>query len=291
MLLQQIVNGLLLGGVYVLVAVAFSICWGFLNFVNFSIPALFSLGGFCIWVFMQYGIGWWPSALLAVVLAAAVSCIVERFTFRFQRNAGPVVPLVSSLGFLILIENVLLALYGSEGRAVQLPLQDVNWRIDGLVISLPQLGGLLLAILLVAGFSVALKTSKLGRGVRAIAESPDTAVLLGVRINSLVPLVFLLAGVFSGLAGVLFALGYQQVSPFIGDQVALKGLSAMVLGGMGSIWGAVLGGLVIGIVEVLAIRFWSADFVKIAVYGVLLLLLIIKPSGLLGNGQTRQEKF
>jgi len=291
MLLQEIINGLLLGGVYVLVAVAFSVCWGFLNFLNFSIPGLFAIGGFGVWVFTQQGFGLTTSIIISILLAAIVSCLVERFTFRFQRNAGPIIPLVSSLGFLILIENFLLALFGSDGRAVPNPFSDMNWRVADLVISIPRAAGLGMSILMVIAFSILLKRSKMGRGVRAIAESSDTALLLGVRINTIVPMVFAFAGIFAGLAGVLFAFSYSQVSPFIGDQVALKGLSAMVLGGMGNIWGAVAGGLIIGIVEVFAISYWSADFVKVAVYGVLLILLLVKPSGLFGSAHGVREKF
>lgn len=291
MLTQQLINGVLLGGIYVLVAVAFSICWGFLNFLNFSIPALFAIGGFGLWAFTQQSLSWPLAVIASVALAAAVSCVVERSTYRFQRNAGPIIPLVSSLGFLILIENVMLAVYGSEGRAAPNPFSSTNWRVGDVVVSIPQTMGLLLAVAMVVAFSALLRKSRYGRGIRALAENSDTATLLGVRINTMVPLVFAVAGIFSGLAGVLFAVSYSQVSPFIGDQVAMKGLAAMVLGGMGSIWGAVLGGLIIGIVEVTAISLWSADFVKVAVYGVLLILLVFKPSGLFGAAHVHQEKF
>lgn len=291
MLTQQIINGVLLGSIYVLVAVAFSICWGFLNFLNFSVPALFAIGGFGLWVFTQQGLPWSMAVVAAIALAAVVSCVVERATYRFQRNAGPIIPLVSSLGFLILVENVMLALYGSDGRTVGNPFSNTNWKLGDVVVSIPQASGLLLSVVAVAAFSLLLKRSRYGRGIRALAESSDTATLLGVRINKVVPMVFAVAGVFSGLAGVLFAISYSQVSPFIGDQVAMKGLAAMVLGGMGSIWGAVLGGLIIGVVEVMAISIWSADFVKVAVYGMLLVLLIVKPSGLFGGAHSHQEKF
>ncbi|WP_459615672.1 branched-chain amino acid ABC transporter permease [Bordetella sp. 2513F-2] len=291
MLAQQFINGILLGGIYVLVAVAFSICWGFLGFLNFSIPALFTIGGFGLWMFMQQSLSWSSALILSIGLAAVVSLIVERSTYRFQRNAGPIIPLVSSLGFLILIENIMLAVYGSEGRAVERPFGNPNWYTGDVVISIPQTLGLMFAIAMVAIFSVLLSKTRYGRGIRALAENSDTATILGIRIERLVPLVFGIAGVFSAVAGVLFTVSYSQVSPFIGDQVAMKGLAAMVLGGMGSIWGAVLGGLIIGIVEVMAISLWSADFVKIAVYGVLLILLILKPNGLFGAARVYQEKF
>jgi branched-chain amino acid transport system permease protein len=132
--------------------------------------------------------------------------------------------------------------------------------------------------------------TRLGRGVRTIAEDSDTALLLGVDVNRIVPVVFLISGLFAALAGVIFALNYRQVHPFMGEVVGLKGISAMIVGGMGSIWGSIAGGLIIGLVEVMSISYFGADFVDIAVYGLLLLILFIRPTGLFAGitaGQAR----
>jgi len=291
MLEQQIVNGLMLGGIYVLVAVSFTLFFGCLNFLNFSVPALFMLGGFLTWALVSEGVPWPLAVLGALAVAGAASLVVERLTWRIQRGGPPLVPLVSSLGFLILFENLVLVRWGSDARALPSPFGDANWRIGELVIGLPQLAGLLLSITLVLGLQVMLRRSKLGRGIRAVAESAETATMLGVEVNRVVPRLFLLAGLFCALAGVLFALSYQLVSPYMGDQVALKGLSAMVLGGMGNVWGAVIGGLVIGLVEVLAIGIFSADHVNIVVYGILLLILVVRPTGLFGDPELGKQKL
>jgi branched-chain amino acid transport system permease protein len=119
--------------------------------------------------------------------------------------------------------------------------------------------------------------------LRTIAEDSNTALLLGVNINRIVPLVFVISGLFAALAGVLFALNYRQVHPFMGEALGLKGISAMVVGGMGNIWGAIAGGLIIGMTEALSIRYFGADFVDIAIYGLLLFILIVRPTGLFGS--------
>jgi branched-chain amino acid transport system permease protein len=126
-----------------------------------------------------------------------------------------------------------------------------------------------------------LRRTRLGRGLRTIAEDPQTALLLGVDVNHLVPVVFVLAGLFAAVAGVLFAIDYRQVHPFMGEAVGLKGISAMIVGGMGSVWGSILGGLVIGIAEALSVSYAGANFVDISVFGLLLLILIVRPTGLL----------
>lgn len=291
MIAQQLVNGLMLGGIYVLVAVSFTLFFGCLNFLNFSVPALFMLGGFLTWAGVAAGLSWPLAVVLALAVAALASLLVERLTWRLQRGGPPLIPLVSSLGFLILFENLVLVRWGSDARAIPSPFGDANWRIGEVVIGLPQLFGLILSISLVFGLQALLKRSKLGRGIRSLAENVETATMLGVEVDRVAPRLFLLAGLFCALAGVLFSLSYQLVSPYMGDQVALKGLSAMVLGGMGNIWGAVIGGLIIGLVEIFAVGALSADHVNVVVFGILLLSLIVKPTGLFGDPALGQQKL
>ena len=291
MIAQQLVNGLMLGGIYVLVAVSFTLFFGCLNFLNFSVPALFMLGGFLTWAGVAAGLSWPLAVVLALAVAALASLLVERLTWRLQRGGPPLIPLVSSLGFLILFENLVLVRWGSDARAIPSPFGDANWRIGEVVIGLPQLFGLILSISLVFGLQALLKRSKLGRGIRSLAENAETATMLGVEVDRVAPRLFLLAGLFCALAGVLFSLSYQLVSPYMGDQVALKGLSAMVLGGMGNIWGAVIGGLIIGLVEIFAVGALSADHVNVVVFGILLLSLIVKPTGLFGDPALGRQKL
>jgi branched-chain amino acid transport system permease protein len=288
---QQLVNGVMLGAVYILVAVSFTLSWGLLNFLNFSIPGLFMIGGFGLWALAREGLHWIPATLGALLLAGAVAFAVERFTYRLQRTSNPVVPLASSLGFLILIENLATVRYGSDARTVQVPFADANLRIGEVVFSVPHLASLAVALVVVSATHAALRRSQLGRGVRAIAENSDTARLLGVPIERLVPLIFIAGGLFTGLAGLAFAFSYQQVSPFMGDQIALKGVSAMVIGGMGNLWGAVAGGLLIGVLEVLATHFFGADFINVIAYGTLLLVVLLRPQGLFTGADTVQEKL
>ena len=291
MLEQQLVNGLMLGGIYVLVAVAFTLTIGILNFLNFSIPGVFMLSGVFTWVLLKAGVPWPIAVLGAIFAGAAASLLVERCTWAWMRSSDHYVPLVSSMGFLILFENLVLVQWGSDLQRVVLPFSDLNLRFASLVIGIPQLLSLVLAICLVVGLRTLLQRTQMGRALRAIAENATTAEILGVVVSRLVPTVFIIGGLFAALGGMLFALNYQQVHPYMGEEVALKGISAMVIGGMGNVWGAVLGGLLIGVVEVLSIHFFNADFVDFSVYGLLLLILFFKPTGLLGASGIVREKF
>lgn len=280
MLGQQIVNGVMLGSVYAMVAVALTLSIGVLNFLNFSIPGLFMIGGMTTWALIHAGVPWPVAGAGALVVVALASLVVERFTWRWMRGAEHFVPLVSSMAFLILFEHLAIVYWGSDMRIVQAGFANTDWRVGGLVIGVPQLIGLVCSIVLIWALSLLLQRTRLGRGLRTIAEDSNTALLLGVDINRVVPIVFVVAGLFAAFAGVLFALNYRQVHPFMGEVVGLKGISAMIVGGMGNIWGAIVGGLIIGIAEVLAIGYFGADFVDIAVFGLLLLILFFRPTGL-----------
>jgi branched-chain amino acid transport system permease protein len=280
---QQIVNGVMLGSIYAMVAVALTLSIGVLKFLNFSIPGLFMIGGMATWALVRAGIPWPFAAAAALVVGAAASLVVERFTWRWMRMAEEFVPLVSSMAFLILFENLAVAYWGSDLQSMPRLFASADWRIGNLVVSVPQLVGLVCSVGLIWGLSLLLAKTRIGRGLRTIAEDSNTALLLGVDIHRLVPLVFVISGLFAALGGVLFALNYRQVHPFMGEALGLKGISAMVVGGMGNIWGAIAGGLIIGLAEVFSIDLFGADFVDISVYGLLLLILIVRPTGLFGG--------
>ncbi|MFY0634328.1 MAG: branched-chain amino acid ABC transporter permease [Vannielia sp.] len=301
---QQLVNALMLGSVYVTVAVAFTLTIGILNFLNFTIPTLFMLAGMLGWALSSWGlpfglggpIHWIPAIMVGILAAVVVSLIVERFTFRYLKtkygdSTEHAIPLVSSLGFLLIVENLVRIAYGTEGRRFEGPDADLTLHLGGIFIRVPQLVSLLITVLIVLGLTQLLKRSRIGRGLRAIAENPDAANVLGVDTAKIVPFVFMLTGVLCGLAGALFAVNYGEVSPMMGEDVGAKAIAGMVIGGLGSIWGAVLGGLVVGFLELMTVHFIGADTVQVVVWGALLLMLIVKPSGLLGHHSIGKGKL
>jgi branched-chain amino acid transport system permease protein len=280
----------MLGSIYAMVAVALTLSIGVLKFLNFSIPGLFMIGGMATWALIRAGLPWPLAVGLALAIGAATSLVVERFTWRWMRSAGHFVPLVSSMAFLLLFEHLAVVYWGSELRTLPALFGSADLRVAGLVISVPQLVGLVASVGLIWGLTLLLGRTRFGRGLRTIAEDADTARLLGVDINRIVPLVFVVSGLFAALAGVIFALNYRQVQPFMGEVVGLKGISAMIVGGMGNIWGSIAGGLIIGLVEVLSIGYFGADVVDIAVYGLLLFILFVRPTGLFAGSIAGQAR-
>ncbi|WP_063684691.1 branched-chain amino acid ABC transporter permease [Bradyrhizobium stylosanthis] len=286
---QQIVNGFMLGGVYVMIAVAFTLAIGVLNFLNFSIPGIFMIAGMVSWAALRGGQHWPIAFGIALAASAAVGVAVYLLTYRPSSDSDPEVPLVSSLGFLVLLENLIILWLGSDQQSFPALIVDFNWRFGSIIIGGAQLLSLVLSLAFVIALSLSLRFTNLGRQVRAIAENRRTATILGVNVGSVVSRLFVLSALFTGIGGILFAISYLQVSSSMGESIGFKGISAMIIGGMGNIWGAVAGGLLIGLVEILSTQFLGADFVNISVYGLLLALLIAKPEGLFGPVAAREK--
>lgn len=304
LLIQQFVNSIMLGSVYVTVAVAFTLTIGVLNFLNFTIPTLFMLAGMLGWALAYWGLPLgltgplpWPLALLVAILVTILaSLVVERFTFRYLKtkygdSTEHAIPLVSSLGFLLVLENLVRIGYGTDAQRFPGPSADLTMTIGGIFVRIPQLVSLVIVVFIVIGLTWLLKRSRIGRGLRAIAENPDAANILGVDTRRVVPIVFMLTGLLCGLAGALFAVNYGEVSPQMGEDIGTKAIAGMVVGGLGSIWGAVLGGLIVGLTEMMTIHFFGADTVQVAVWGLLLITLLLRPQGLFGHNAIGKGKL
>ena len=304
LLVQQFVNSLMLGSVYVTVAVAFTLTIGVLNFLNFTIPTLFMVAGMVGWATAYWGLPLglsgplpWPGALLVGIgVAILASLVVERFTFRYLKTCygdatEHAIPLVSSLGFLLILENLVRIAYGTDAQRFPGPSADLTLNVSGIFIRIPQMLSLVVVLAIVVGLTWLLRRSSLGRALRAIAENPDAANILGVDIHRIVPVVFMLTGLLCGLAGSLFAVNYGEVSPMMGEDIGTKAIAGMVVGGLGSIWGAVLGGLIVGLTETMTINFFGADTVQVAVWGMLLLTLFVRPQGLFGHNAIGKGKL
>ncbi len=311
-LLQQIVNGLMLGGVYVMVAVAFTLVIGMLNFLNFTIPALFMVGAMMMWAVMQKGFGpgvdtflndligaqnkWIAGVVVALIVVSLLSLVIERFTYRYMKAkygdaTEHALPLVSSLGFLIIFEHFVIGRWGSDPLTIESPFGNASFYIGAVQFGTPQAISLILSLAVVFLLSLMLKKTKLGRALRSIAERPDTATLMGVEVNRIVPVVYVISGLLCGVAGVLFTINYTTIDAYIGDKVATIAIAGMVLGGLGSVWGAIFGGLFIGLLEVLSIHWIGASIVKVPIWGMLLVILVIKPTGLFGHTAIGKGKF
>jgi branched-chain amino acid transport system permease protein len=289
--LQQLFNGIMLGSTYALIAISFTLLMGVLNMLNFAIGELFMLGALFGLTFVNFGMPFYLAFPLAMACTGCACLIIERVSFRPLRNAPPSIPLLSTMGFSILIGSTAENIWGSERSQFPQWIEPVDFHIGSVLISSTELIILAAAVVIMIGLDLFIQRTRIGRGMRAVAENIETASILGVDSNLIIPVAFFASGALAGASGILFGLSFSIVSPFMGMAPGIKGIAAMIVGGMGNIRGAIVGGLLIGIIEVLSVGYLGATAKDFAVYGALFLALIIRPQGILGMLQTERERI
>jgi len=287
---QQVVNGLLLGSTYALVALGFTLVLGVLGLLNFALGETFMVGAFVGLILLTALKVPLAVALLgAMATGAALSVVVYVVSFRMVRKEYFAAPILSTLGVGTVLSAGAAKIWGSEHRAFPDVLPFDFYDLGLVEVSLPQVVIMLLATGLMAALYLLVTRTKMGMAIRAIAESPQTASLLGVPVERLILLTFVLSGALAGAAGVLTGMVFHTINPFIGFNATLKGMTVMVLGGLGNIPGAMLGGLLIGMIETLSVAYVSATFRDALVFAILIAVLLLRPQGLLGT-RTHEER-
>jgi branched-chain amino acid transport system permease protein len=295
---QQLVNGLTLGGVYALIAIGYTMVYGILGMLNFAHGEIYMIGGFT---------GWWVLHLLTrnnvvvmnaalvialmIVVAMGVTGLVgmaaERFAYRPLRNAPRMNLLLSALGVSIFLQNLVLHFQGAKVRSFHIasliPDSLRTIHIGTTVFSFMRLLLIGVTFLLMALLTLMIKKTKLGKAMRATAQDIEAATFMGIDVDRIVVVVFLIGSALGGAAGTLVGLLFTQVDYYVGFQAGLKGFTAAVLGGIGSIHGAMLGGILLGLVESLAVTFLPSAYKDVVAFVILIAVLIIRPWGLVGE--------
>jgi branched-chain amino acid transport system permease protein len=283
MLLQQLVNGLTLGAVYTLLALSFSLVMGILGILNLAITELFMLGGYLGFWAMASGLPLPIAVAAGMIGAALVSAVIAKVGYEPLRDAPPVTPMLSTLGFSIILQNVATNIWGSDPLQLADDLLGGRTTIGPVSIGNLQLIVLGATIILVAIIAFVVERTATGRALRAVAENREVSRLLGISGSRLTLVAFMISGGLAGAAGVLITLHYAAITPYIGVEVGLKAIAVMVIGGAGRIWGALLAGPLIGLVEVLTVAYGGSQIRDFVVYGLMILILLLRPQGLLGG--------
>ncbi len=288
MFLQQLVNGVTLGAVYTLLALSFSIVMGILGILNLAIAELFMIGGYLGFAVIAAHLPWPLAVAAGMAGAALISVVIEKVGYEPLRDAPAVTPMLSTLGFSIILQNVATNVWGSD--PLQLPDELLVGRITLGPVSV---GNIQLVVLgatvgLVAIIAYIVQRTSIGRALRATAENRDVARLLGVSGSRVTLIAFVMSGALAGAAGVLIALHYAVITPYVGVEIGLKAIAVMVIGGTSRIWGALIAGPLIGIAEVLTVAYGGSQVRDFVVYGFMILILLFRPQGLLGGSGADQ---
>ncbi len=290
MLAQQVANGVFVGAVYALFAIGYTLVFGVLDILNLAHAAIFTAAAFAALSFLGFGLPLPVAFLLAVAVAGLMGVLLDRVAFAplRRRNAGTLVPLISSIGVAIVIGGILRGIYGpDELRFPDSALFSARFHVGPLTFGALDLIILGVALGLMLLLSYTMRSTALGRNIRAVADDRIAAALLGIDLERTIALTFFIASALGGAAGILIGLQYDSVSLQMGSRIELKGLAIIVLGGMGSITGAVIGALILGVTETLSVAYISSSYRDAIAFGVMFLILVLRPTGLLGKRALR----
>lgn len=287
MLLQLIVNGLLLGGIYALVALAFSLNMGILGVLNLATPQIFLIGALVGLDLLNGHVPFVFVLLGSMAIGAVLALILEIVGYRFVDKTDVVVTLLTTVAFGLILENVAERVWGSQAQFF--PKSDLSSKVTvgPVSVTIVQILGIGLAIVLVAALATIVKRTAIGRSLRAVAQNRDAAVTLGLRVGRAEVATFLISGVLAGGAGLLLGLNYGVISLEFGITIGISGIAAMILGGVDNLWGAVLAGPLLGLTTVLGTSYLGANYNNLLVFGLLAIALVVRPQGLLGTSGRR----
>ena len=294
--IQQLVNGITLGSIYGLIAIGYTMVYGIIGMINFAHGEIYMIGAFLsILAFTMLGVTgvtWMPLALIMVLLVAfvftsAYGWAVERIAYRPLRGSQRLAALISAIGMSLALQNYVLLTQGAGVKALQPIIRGgVILYATGnftVILSYIQIFIILLTILLMAIFATLIARTALGRAQRACEQDRGMATLLGINVERTISLTFVMGAMLAAVAGMLVTMYYGVIDFFMGFIAGLKAFTAAVLGGIGSLPGAMLGGMLLGLVEAFWAGYFSVEYKDVAAFGILVLVLIFLPTGLLGR--------
>lgn len=292
MLEQQLFNALSLGCVYALFALGFTIVFGVLGVINLSHGAVFMAGAYAaLNAVTRLGMPLWSAIAFAFVFSGLVGLLVDVLILRPLRSRGAphLIPMIATIGVGITLSNLAQGIFGAENQRFPVEvLPQKTLSLLGLDMTALELGIIFTSFVLMTALLLVLKKTQLGRALRAIAESPRAAVLLGINVEGLFRLTSFVAAGLGGVAGTLIGLYSNALFPLMGQPILHKGIAVIILGGMGDIRGAMLAGLFLGFAEVLSVAYIGSTMRDAVAFGLLFLVLLIRPKGLFGSTQERK---
>jgi branched-chain amino acid transport system permease protein len=289
--LQQIVNGISLGSIYALIALGYTMVYGIIKLINFAHGDIYMIGAYIGYFCMtSFGLGVLPSLLIAMTVCTLLGITIERIAYKPLRNATRIAVLITAIGVSLFIEYGTMFFVKANVRSYP-PLKGIltrSFNIGGIVVTMQQVLIVCITIILMAFLQFIVKRTRTGKAMRAVSLDRDAAELMGINVDNTISFTFALGSALAGAAGILVGIYYNSINPLMGILPGLKAFVAAVFGGIGIIPGAMIGGYFIGTVEVMVAGYGNSMFKDAVVFAILILILIVKPSGLLGK-ETKEK--
>jgi len=283
-LLQQLINGISLGSIYALIALGYTMVYGIIKLINFAHGDIYMVGAYvAFFATTTLKLSFLPALLLAMVVAAIVGVIIERLAYRPLRYAPRIAILITAIGVSLLLEYGGILLVSPQPRTFPAIFQAQVFTFGNIVVNSQQVLILAVALSLMVILTYVVQRTKIGKAMRAVSFDTDAARLMGINVDRVISITFAIGSSLAAAAGMLVGVYYNSIDPLMGIMPGLKAFVAAVLGGIGIIPGAMLGGIILGIIEAMVSGFISSTFRDAAAFAILIIILLFKPSGLLGK--------
>ena len=282
--LQQLINGLSLGSIYALIALGYTMVYGIIRLINFAHGDIYMVGayvGFFVTTYAHFS--FIPALIAAMVVTGLAGMLIERLAYRPLRHAPKISILITAIGVSLLLEYGGILLVTPQPRTFPPLLANDIYHVGALIINSQQVLILIVSIVLMVILTYVVQKTKLGKAMRATSFDSDAAMLMGINVNTVISFTFGVGSALAGAAGVLVGVYYNSIDPLMGIMPGLKAFIAAVMGGIGIIPGAMAGGVILGVIEALVSGFISSTFRDAAAFVILILILLVKPSGMLGK--------
>lgn len=284
-LLQQIVNGISLGSIYALIALGYTMVYGIINLINFAHGDIYMLGayvGFALTTFLH--MQFLPALVLSMLACAALGIIIEKVAYKPIRNSSRIAALITAISVSLFLEYGTMYFVKADTRTYPAVLSDKQFKIfGGVIVGVRDIYIIVVTLLLMVVLQYIIHRTKIGRAMRAASQDREAAELMGVNVNMTISFTFAVGSALAGAAGVLVGVYYNSIDPLMGVVPGLKAFIAAVIGGIGIIPGAVFGGYFLGFVETMVSAYGGSLYKDAVAFSVLILMLLIKPAGLLGT--------
>ena len=284
--LSYLINGISLGSVYAIIALGYTMVYGIAKMLNFAHGDVIMVGAYVSFCAMQYlGLPKLVSVVLAMVVCTALGIVIEGLAYKPLRQAPPLSVLITAIGVSYFLENAALLIFGADTRSFTnvVTLPALKLAGGALTISGTTIVTFLACVVIMAALMLFIKKTKAGQAMLAVSEDKDAAQLMGVNVNATISLTFAIGSGLAAVAGVLFCSAYPTLTPYTGAMPGIKAFTAAVFGGIGSIPGALIGGILLGVIEILGRAYISSQLSDAIVFAVLIIVLLVKPSGILGK--------
>ncbi len=283
--LNYLINGLQVGSIYALIALGYTMVYGIVKLINFAHGDVMMVGAYiAFFCLSSFNLPLWLTVIVAMLFCALLGVIIERFAYKPLRSSPRISALITAIGISLLLQNVIMILFSQNPRRFPSVLENAPFvEVGELKVSTITLGSIAIAVLLMLALYWFVNKTKMGKAMRAVSEDTGAAYLMGINVNTTISVTFAIGSGLAAFAAVLYCIAYPQIQPFMGSLPGLKAFIAAVLGGIGVIPGAMFGGMLLGIAESLTKGFISSKLSDAVVFGILILVLLFKPSGLFGR--------